>query len=291
MIANSQYKLKASDLELILALVRTHNLMGAAERLGVNSSTVFRTIRHIERSLGHELFERSRTGYLPTEQTLLLAEYAEKIEAQLEQARSEIQLVPKQVSGIVRITTTDTILHGLIAPSLHKLSNVHPLLEYELHTGNELTSLTRREADIAVRATKHPPHHLIGKHIGTLNMALYAGTNIDHDQLANFGKVNWIVPDDALPDHPSVIWRKRHYPKAVLRYRVNSILTVMEFISAGMGVGVLPVFLAQQCKDLIALTDILEECETELWILTHPESRHLLRVSSVFRHLSETLKL
>lgn len=291
MIAKSQYKLKASDLEIILALVRTNNLTGAAERLSVNSSTVFRAIRYIERGLGYQLFERSRTGYLPTEQTLLLAEYAEKIEAQLEQARSEVQLVPEQASGTVRITTTDTILHGLIAPSLHKLSEVHPLLEYELYSGNELTSLTRREADIAVRATQYPPQHLIGKHLGTLHMALYRGNNSSNYQQAPLNRIDWIVPDEGLPNHPSVIWRKRHHPNAVLRYRVNSILTVMELVSAGMGVGVLPVFLAKQRKDLIALTDIIEECQTELWILTHPESRHLLRVSSVFRHLSETLKL
>jgi hypothetical protein len=53
----------------------------------------------------------------------------------------------------------------------------------------------------------------------------------------------------------------------------------------------LPVFLAEPRKDLLALTDILDECQTELWLLTHAESRHLRRVSAVFRHLSENLSL
>ncbi|MDH0187851.1 LysR family transcriptional regulator [Stenotrophomonas sp. GD03993] len=283
----------AGDLEIVLALVRAGNLAGAGERLGVDASTVFRSIRRIERGLGQRLFERSRAGYLPSEQAQVLAEHAEQVESRLEQARSAVQLTPEQVSGTVRITTTDTILHGLIAPALRTLATRHPLLDYELHTGNELTSLTRREADIAVRATKKPPQHLVGKHIGPIRVALYAsrGSGIRRHQDVEAGKAAWIAPDDALPEHPSVLWRKRHHPKAVPRYRVNSILTVMELVAAGMGVGVLPVFLAQPRKDLIALTDILDECQTELWLLTHPESRHLRRVSTVFRHLGEHLNL
>jgi DNA-binding transcriptional LysR family regulator len=62
-------------------------------------------------------------------------------------------------------------------------------------------------------------------------------------------------------------------------------------VAAGMGVGVLPLFLAQSREDLIALTDILDECQTELWLLTHPKSRHLRRVSTVFRHLSRQMAL
>lgn len=293
MIARMQYKLSAGDLEIILALTRTGTLAGAGERLGVDASTVFRSIRRIERGLGQRLFERSRAGYQPVELAQTLAEHAEQVETRLEQARSAVQRTPEEVSGTVRITTTDTILHGLIAPALHILAKHHPLLAYELHAGNELTSLTRREADIAVRATNRPPQHLIGKHIGPIRVALYAGkaSGIRRYQDVEAGKAAWIAPDDALPEHPSVLWRKRHHPKAAPRYRVNSILTVMELVAAGMGVGILPVFLAQPRKDLVALTDVLDECQTELWLLTHPESRHLRRVSTVFRHLGEHLFL
>ncbi len=293
MIAKTQYKLSADDLEAILALTRTGNLAGAGERLGVDASTVFRAIRRIERGLGQRLFDRSRAGYQPSELAHVLAEHAEQVETRLEQARSAVQLTPEQVSGTVRITTTDTILHGLIAPALRTLAAHHPLLSYELHAGNELTSLTRREADIAVRATRRPPQHLVGKHVGPIRVALYAGKAgaIRHYEDVEAGKAAWIAPDDALPEHPSVLWRKRHHPKAAPRYRVNSILTVMELVAAGMGVGLLPVFLAQPRRDLIPLTDILDECQTELWLLTHPESRHLRRVSAVFRHLSENMSL
>ena len=174
MNAATQFRLTASDLEVVLAMVRSGTLAAAGERLGVDASTVFRSLKRIERGLSQPLFKRSRTGYLAGELALLLAEQAEQVEAALESARSTTQAAPQQVSGTVRITTTDTILHGLVAPALKALHAQHPALAWELHTGNELASLTRRDADIAVRATRRPPQHLVGKHVGPIRVALYA---------------------------------------------------------------------------------------------------------------------
>ena len=72
---------------------------------------------------------------------------------------------------------------------------------------------------------------------------------------------------------------------------LHSIFTVMELVSLGLGVGVVPLFMAKSHPNLVPLTEALEECKTELWVLTHPESRHLRRVSTVYRHLSHTLSM
>ena len=149
---------------MTLALVRGRTLAGAGEHLGVDASTVFRSLQRIERGLGRPLFERTRSGYLATELANQLAENAEQMEAALEAARACVEAAPAQISGTVRITTTDTILHGLIAPALRRLQTAHSLLSYELHTGNELASLTRRDADIAVRGPQPPPPPQVGHH-------------------------------------------------------------------------------------------------------------------------------
>jgi DNA-binding transcriptional LysR family regulator len=292
-IAPTQYVLSPSDLEIVLAMTRTGTLAGTGERLHVDASTVFRSMQRIERGLGRPLFERSRSGYAPNELALTLAEQAEHMESALEAARSATQARPEQVSGSVRITTTDTILHGLVAPALKALAAEHPLLAYELHAGNEIASLTRRDADIAVRATKRPPQHLVGRHLGPIRVALYAAKKGPVKRYADVesGAAPWIAPDDALPEHPSVLWRKRHLPKVAPRYRVNSILSVMELVARGLGVGILPVFLAEGRTDLLALTDALEDGQTELWLLTHPESRHLRRVAAVYGHLAQVMTL
>lgn len=292
-IAKSQLKLSSSDLELLLALTRTGTLAKAGEKLGLDPSTVFRSLQRLEKDMGQRLFERSRKGYQVTELAHELAGVAELIEAQLEEARAIARARPEHVTGTVRITTTDTILHGLVAPALKTLQSQHPMLSFDLHAGNELASLTHRDADIAVRATKKPPQHLVGKHVGPIRVALYtsARSSIKSFDATVAAQCNWIAPDEALPEHPTVVWRKRHFPKVSPGFRVNSILTVAEFVSQGLGVGLLPVFLAGQRKDLRQLTDVIDECQTELWLLAHTEARHLRRVATVYGHLAQFLEL
>lgn len=293
MIASTQYKLGPAELEVLLALCRAGTLAAAGERLGVDASTVFRALQRLERGLGRSLFERTRAGYVATELAQALAAQAESVEAALESARALLVAEPAQVAGSVRITTTDTVLHGLIAPALAPLREAQPLLGFELHTGNELANLTRRDADIAVRATRRPPPHVVGKALGTLRVALYAARASAVRSLAQVqaGASDWVAPDEALPEHPSVLWRKRHFPKVQPRYQVGSILSVQELVALGLGVGVLPLFLAEGRAELRRLSEPLEECETELWLLTHPEVRHLRRVGVVYAHLAAAISL
>ena len=293
MNAQTQFKLSAPYLEIVLTLVRCGTLANAGERLGVDASTVFRSLQRIERGIGQMLFIRSRAGYQASELALVMAGHAEQLETALESARSAAQIRSDDVSGNVRITTTDTILHGLVAPALQTLKASHPLLSFELHTGNALASLTQRDADIAIRATTRPPQHLIGKQIGPIRVALFGSKNGIVQSTADLksGKAVWIAPDDALPDHPSVLWRKRHFPNVQPTCRANRIFTVMELTNQGPGIGTGPTFLANVQPHLLQLTEVLDECQTELWLLTHAESRHLRRVSAVYGYLSQTLRL
>ena len=74
-------------------------------------------------------------------------------------------------------------------------------------------------------------------------------------------------------------------------YRVTSILTVMELVALDLGVGILPLFIAEERADLVPLTGVLDEAQTELWLLTHSEARHLRRVGTVYRHLAQALQM
>src|SRR5436190_13833510 len=167
-IAKTQYSLTASDLQVLLALVRGRTLAEAAARLAADASTVFRAVQRIERSLGQRLFERSRSGYLPSEAMAEMARHAERMEAELEAARAVALGPGVEVTGRVRVTTTDSVLRGLVLPCLPPLAAQHPLLQLELRTTNELVSLTRRDADLALRATPKAPDHLVGRHLGTI---------------------------------------------------------------------------------------------------------------------------
>lgn len=287
-----QDPISPQDLALVLALQRGGTLAVAAGQLGVDPSTVFRSLQRLERRTRQRLFERGREGYRATELALQWAAHAERVEAELEAARALTQARSGAVAGRVRISTTDTLLPGLLLPALQALAASQPLLQFELDASNEPASLTRRDADIALRATRRPPPHLIGRELGTIRSAVFAGRPARGPlpPPPDLASCPWIAPDEALPDHLSVRWRRRHLPRVAPRYVVGSVLAVMQGVAAGLGVGIFPLFLAASRDDLVALTPPLQECDTSLWLLTHPESRHLRRIATVAEHLARTLR-
>lgn len=291
--ANMQRPVGPGELLLVLALVRGGSLIAAGHLLAIDGSTVFRGLQRLERRLHRRLFERTRAGYRPTEIALQLATHAERIETELEGAGAAMQVEGGAVSGRVRISTTDTVLHGLLLPALAGLGKLQPRLSFDLVASNEPASLTRRDADIALRATRKPPEHLLGRSLGPIRSAVFAARPSGPmlPELPVLAECPWIAPDDALPDHLSVRWRKRHLPRVAPRWVVNSVLGVLHAVGAGLGVGIVPLFLAEARVDLVALTPPLDECETELWLLTHPESRHLRRISTVAAHLAQHIRL
>lgn len=291
--AKTHTSLGVADLELLLALVRGRTLGGAAERLKLDASTVFRSVKRIEKELGERLFERSRQGYLPSELARELAAHAERIESELQAAREAASRSSDEPCGVLRITTTDTILHGLLLPLLGRFAAAYPKIDLELVATNALANLSRRDADVAIRATKKPPEYLVGSRLGTLASAVFASRAylVRHPQPLHLEEADWVALDDSLPDHPSVAWRRRRYPKVAPRYRCNSVLSAAGSVVWGLGVGVAPLFLLKDNPDAQIVEGPLAELETDLWLLAHPDVRHLQRVKLLFGFLRENLVL
>lgn len=293
-VASPQYSLSPADLQLVLALTRARTYAGAGVRLGVDPSTVFRALQRLEKALGTTLFVRGRSGCTATELAGRLATHAERIEAELESAHMQTRTRDTPVEGRVRITSTDLLLHHLVLPALAVLSRKTPLLSFDLLTGYELANLSRRDADIAVRATRKPPGHLVGRPLGPIREAVFGRRNLKAARTKSAAipdDARWVVIDEALPQHPSSRWRKRHHGSARVVMQAGNFQTAMDAVAAGIGIGILPIFVAQAHPDLVQLSPPIADCETQLWLLTHPESRHIRSIATVYRHLGETMAL
>jgi DNA-binding transcriptional LysR family regulator len=291
MIAKTQYQLTAADLEVLLALTRGGNLAEAAKRLAADTSTVFRGVQRIEKQLGQTLFTRSRRGYFATDLALQVVAHAEKIEAELEAARAISLGTQDEVAGLVRVTTVDSILYNLLIPQLAGLTTLHPQLQLELVASREVASLTKRDADIAVRATSSPPEHLVGHHLGQAQFAIYGAASLFKGRAPkSLDQYDWIALDDAV-EGPTAKWRRKHYPKVVPRYRMDSLVAIGAAVRAGLGIGALSTYKSKHDPALRALTPDLENCSVNVWVLTHPESRHLRRIAAVYDYIVKTVRL
>jgi len=178
---------------------------------------------------------------------------------------------------------------GYLPTSLAQFMPAYPALTLELSTSNDFANLSRRDADIALRLTKAPPAHLVGRCLGPVTYQVCASADyaLQHP-CHDWADLAWIAPDDFLPDHPTVIWRREHLPGVRPRYRCNSMQSVTELVRAGLGVAALPDFLMGD--GLQPLGPALAGHDTALWLLTRPDCRALRSVVTLFDELGRHVR-
>ena len=279
------------DLRHILALGAAGTLAGAAERLGVHQTTVFRRIGRIEEALGVRLFDRHRDGFSLTPAGEEAAATAERLGVEVDALERRLAGRDTRPSGTVRMTTTDTLLDSVLGPVLAGFRRAYPGIRLEVITGNPFLSLSRRDAEVALRPTDDPPDTLVGRRVADVATAVYAA----RDYLAEspppgaLAEHDWIVPDDSLAHLKSARWLRRELPDLEPVIRCNSLNGVLAACRGGAGLALLPCIMADSRPDLVRVVEPMDELATGLWLLTHRDLRRVARVRALLDHLHEAL--
>lgn len=279
------------DLRLFKAVADAGTLSGAATALGVNHSTVFRRLNALERGLGVRLFERERTGYLLTASGEELAAAAGDVAGRIDTVERRIQGRDVRLRGPLRVVTRDTLLQRLLTPHLAGFRESFPLVELELAVSNQPPGLDR-EAHVAVSPTNAPDERLVGRRACGIAFAVYGA----HDYLALNAELDdltthdWIQPSGALVLTPAYAWMTRELGDARVVFRVNTFMGVLDACRAGMGLAVLPCFLADGDARLARLRAPNRDIDLGLWLLTHEELRHTPRVRAFLDFMAQTIE-
>lgn len=271
------------DFRLVKVIAEAGGLAGAAERLGVNHSTVFRRLGQMEEGLGVKLFERHRTGYVLTpagEEMTVLAEHMDENIAAFTRKLAGQAVAP---AGELRITTNDTLLVHMLTPIFERFITTCPEMRLDVVLANQALNLSKRDADVAIRATDNPPETLVGRRVATIAWALY-GRTVDFpqpeeiiDTPALFQRP-WVALGDNLAALKAARFVRDRVPAEQIVYKVNTVLGLSEAVEMGIGIGPLPCFIADAKPNLVRLSNINPDFSAGLWLLTHPDLRQSARV-------------
>ncbi|HDZ39402.1 MAG TPA: LysR family transcriptional regulator [Marinobacter sp.] len=291
----NEQSIRWNDLEIVLAIAETGSLSGAGRRLHVSHATIFRRLTDMEKRLGVSLFNRTRTGYTQTMAGEDLAASAARIQAEVLGAERRIAGQDLKLTGTIRVTTTDTLFFGILAEIFASFRTRHPEIELEVVISNHLHSLSKREADIAIRPTRTPPETLIGRRIGDINQAIYGQREqwqTTHCPLPvkNLSTQSWIGPDIHMGDATLEKWMAESGRGDHCHYRVDSMLGMQRAAQAGSGITVLPCYIGDTDGHLKRLTEPVPELTTQLWLLTHPDLRRVTRIRTFLSEIRESLR-
>jgi DNA-binding transcriptional LysR family regulator len=279
-----------NDLRLVLAVFREGTLSGAARRLGVTHSTVFRRLGAIEEQMGVRLFERFRDGYAPTSAGEIAAASAARLEDEVLTLERKLSGQDLRPSGTVRMTTTDT-LGAILMRHLTAMRGLHPEIQLEIVISNAMANLTRREADIAIRPTTEPSELLVGRRVADIAHAIYGSRAYlsrrdDKDVSAH----DWIGLDDALASTVIGRWMHENIRAARIACRVDALPALRDAADAGLGLAMLPCYVGDLASGLRRVTPkALAEPRSALWLLTHNDLKRTARIRATLDFLAKAL--
>lgn len=290
-VSNQSLELEWNDLTIILAICRAGSLSGAARILRHNHSTIFRKINAIEEKTGTRFFERLTDGYVMTEAGETAMRYAERIEAEVHALSREVLGQDMRLQGKIRLTAPEGITTQIAPPLIAEFCRLHPGVSIEITGSSPAVDLSRREADVAIRATRNPPDTSLGRKVCDFRFGIYAAPQYlkqnkdrplpEQNWCLIQGTVDWLVP---------LIWKKKVQGERQTIFSSGTSLAVLNAAAEGMGVTMLPCYLGDADSRLVRAGDLQEALTIELWILTHADLRHTARVKALIAYLYAALK-
>jgi DNA-binding transcriptional LysR family regulator len=279
------------DLRYVLALKRLNTLSAVAQSFGESHSTVGRRLRAIERKLGARLFDQTPEGFVATPAGQDYAEAAERVEAEVLALQARVAGQDKRLQGKLRVTTMD-LLYSHYQAAFTSFIERYAGIELTVVVTNNASSLTRREADVALRLTNAPPQDLVGRRIGQLDFAPYASRAL----VARYGA------DPTQPDYPWLHLDERSNPKwldewlaanapnarIAMRIEANAVM-LREAIASGVGVSFASTAEADADPRLQRVGPVLTAFSQGCWLLTLPDLRSTRRVLAFMDHFATWL--
>jgi|SRR5450432_2763333 len=276
-----------------LAVMRAGSLSGASRALGVAQPTVRRQIENLEEALGVALFTRSQTGLIPTETATATLPYAESMASAAEALVRSVSAPSDAEQGTVRVTCSEVVGFAVLPSIFADLRRAHPGLQIELSPSNANEDLLRRDADVAVRMAQPTQNALVAKHVGTVELGVFASEAYlaDHPPPRSLSELRGhsLVGKDRDPSFYAALasvgvsLRPKDFA-----LRTDSDPAYLAAIRAGVGIGMCQAPLAVGPPRLRRLLPKVA-IELPIWVVAHEDLRASRRVAIVFEYLVASL--
>jgi DNA-binding transcriptional LysR family regulator len=278
------------NLKTFLAVARHGSLSAAARALRTTQSTMGRRLDALHDRAGVVLLMRTPAGYVLTEAGEKALPHAEAMEGEALAIERTVSGGDVRLQGLVRVATIEALAANILAPSLPRFTARYPGITFELDTDTRIVSLSRREADVAVRVAQFAGHEIVTRKVGAMAYGLYASrAYLERHGEPNFqdgGQHNFVM--GLQPDFmhlPEEVWLRSLLPNAQVAFRSNSRQAHLRACQAGLGLAVLSRYLADEEAKLVLLSTPTPAPIRDLYMGVHQDTHRSPRMRAVIDHI------
>lgn len=284
-----------NNLRCLLAIKRGRTIAAGARILGVDNTTLSRRLASLQSGSGDSLFSRQADGTLTlTSVGDAIAQRVEVMEHQVDKIGNLVGSTHDSCVGSVRLTSVPIISNRLLAPATEVLLSKHPLLQVELIPDSRDLSLTRREADLAIRLSRPTTggSNVKARRIASLEYTIFAAASLSAKEISN---LRWITYDHSLAHLPQAKWISeitKGASEEIYGLRIHDADTALEAAVSGCGKALLPTFIARRDKRLQQLEPNSSSPPPirEMWLLSNADQREFSTVDTVVSWIENTVK-
>lgn len=271
-------------LALFARVARAGGVRSAALESGLPRSTVSRRLAELEGLLGTRLVQRTTRAVTLTEEGKVLLERIVPALGVLADAEGAVRALREKPTGTLRVAATGLSAEVFLSPVFARYAERYPDVRIEVALEDRVVSLADEGFDCALRVGAVRDSSLVARKLGAGSLRAYASAAY----LRARGEP--ARPRD-LAAHDAIVFTGRREPnrwpfrvrgKTVLqsvapRVSVNSFVMVRDLCVAGVGVALLPEFLALEALRRGTLREVLGDYATDLGPVNvvYPSGRHL----------------
>ncbi|MCP3736132.1 LysR family transcriptional regulator [Sphingomonas sp. RP10(2022)] len=262
-----------------LAVAEAGTLSGAARKLKVDHATVSRRLAALEATLDVRLVDRLPRACRLTIIGEAVRDRAAAMESDADGIARLAKAAHAPLVGRVALSAPPVLVAPLLARHLARFHQEFPDIRLSIAAQGEQVSLSRREADIAVRLVRPEETGSVTRKIGAMPFGVYAHRAYVH--LAVPERWQFIAFDETYAEMPQQRWLLGIAASRPVVCELNYIGEHLIAARAGVGVAGLPLFLGEADPDLVRLDKGAPAFSRDIWIIVHRDLRNAVPVRAV----------
>lgn len=266
-------------LRYLVALGHSGSLSVAARALKVDHATVSRRLAALELALGARLVERLPRATPLTavgQQVLVLAN---EMQSRVHAIERLAQAQQGALTGRVTLSAPPVLASQFFAGLVQAFHAQHPGICLAILSQAQQISLSRREADLAVRLVRPQDASNVARKLGQLACGLYA--SCDYAQAQQPSAWQFIAYEESLADTALQRWIVAAAAGRPVVCEVSDIVSQHMACRSGVGVTALPQFIGDADTGLQRLPFDGPAFAPELWLVLHADLQNAAPVRAV----------
>ena len=255
---------RLNGMRVFAQVVEARSFVAAADKLGMSKSLVSRHVSALEASLAVKLLNRSTRRLSLTEAGALFYEHCARIVQEAELAERHLSETQAEPAGLVKVTATPAFAVRHVLPALSDFYRQHPKIRVQLSCNNRLIELGEAGFDLGIRVSSNPEPDLVARKLASNRAVLcatpaYLKKHGTPRQIEDLRKHECVL---FAPLTPRGVWTFRRDKNKVSvpvtgSFETDDMDAVCAAVIAGMGIGILPVYMVNDALQQGQLVPLL----------------------------------